>query len=306
MDANRDYYVEMSQGKVFSQLQKIAKKYKKAQIEHDREVAKFTSEINDLETILSEIKTIEESVRLGLLKSFKIKKAMIPSEYKDRNELEEVLQAKKERLLELNEVNVLKEVVRTAYHDLFSRMFVRKLFDVNYSTRHITMSMVEDRWNSIEISLVATSPLGLLALGDWVAENTKWEVGRMALEDMDDYDSARKVFRERADFLINNEYVHPSVKAVIETFKPTIENISDKTLDEFASELYENGRVSYKKGIPYYEKPLREKEREEGIDVDNESIYQRQTRRMDKLPEYNSNEIMTNYIKNLAELESEV
>lgn len=266
--------------KVYSILGKIAQKYNSKKKTMKNELSVLKDEVDTLETLSFEIRAIEDSVKLGVLKSFKIKRVMIPSEYKDRDEMEAALLSKKEKLSKLTKEydNLLLSTL--SWGGYLNKNFVRGLFDPSYSSKHFGRSVVFDDDSYVhEVSLIAKSPLGLIYIGDWNENKIKRTCIRsMDLTGMKDYSSALDSIKRRLESLLDDDEVDESIKLNLQVIQPSLDSLTFDEIKEFVAEIYSHCGIVIK-GAPFYEEILNEIDIKAGIDFRAESPIERASRR---------------------------
>lgn len=272
-----DEYKVLTRKQMYEKIQEIAVLYKEKKDAIKNELNTLSKEIEATTIILNEIKTIEAGVSLGLLKNFKIKKVMVPSEYDSREEMESALADKISKLTDLEDDLNNDRIIRLPL-GFFRPAFIRNLIDPGFTSSHFNPVIVDMNYGEWKPSVAPNSTLSMIFLGYWDDESADWgEYEVMKIDEVESYDSLRLAFEERIDFLLSQEDLDSSMRATLIMAKPRISAIKDSVLLSFIGELYENNFITLG-AFPAYEELKDEEARSLGIDTENESRMDRRAR----------------------------
>lgn len=289
MNRSLEYGRELSQDEVLELINKEISKYIKHIRYQSEELVAINSKISEIEELENEISMIEKTVKMNLLSSFKIKRAMIPAEFKTIDKM-------KERKIELEDlrhktlskiVSIQTWISNNENTGLFSYQMLESLFSNSPLNKHLSIGVYQGEYNDKSIYIVPTSMLGNIVSSFTANEYTQgmryW--GEAPKKVNQTFDLKLIV----SDVEVTRENIRSFLLSVIEDegndlncrklSKMYLRNVNSLTYDDLLSLSIELRKTLLMKTIPLYVDYLNKKDEDEGIDWKNEMPIETSLRR---------------------------
>lgn len=251
MNKQMNYYGEdvreLSLNEVVELIKKAFQKYTSSA---DNNETLIRAELIKYSELLNEIDTIQETVRLGFLKDFKIKRAMIPNEFETVDELRERVNSLTEKLHELEEVTPVKMLQKENWrlYEVLNRASLSHLFGLTPQNRFFNTVITSEYRGDYTLMVRPVSPLGFLALD--FQSYMDYDFGELSIFHpsrlTSDLNANRKYIAECAQACLAGQ-ADLSKKLLAKNILENVDLISQADLEDLAYELATSARFANSK-----------------------------------------------------------